>query len=74
MKFLMHFFIIALAGLLMLSLLVFRTILNILIRLSCLKHEWIVRGNSAVCTKCGRIGYLNGNHKIKKKSIFEELI
>lgn len=57
----------------MLSLLVFRTVLNILIRLLCLKHEWMVRGNSAVCTKCGRIGYINSNNKIKKKSIFEGL-
>ena len=73
MKALMYLFIIVLAGLLMLSLLVFRTILNILIRLLCLKHEWMVRGNSAVCTKCGRIGRLNGGHKIKKASIFEGL-
>lgn len=74
MKALMYLFIIVLAGLLMLSLVVFRTILNVLIRLLCLKHSWMIRGNSAVCTKCGRIGHLNGNHKIKKASIFEELI
>lgn len=73
MKSLMYFFIIALAGILMLSLMVFRTILNLLIRLLCLKHEWMVRGNNAVCTKCGRIGHLNGGHKIKKASIFEGL-
>ena len=74
MKFLMNLFIVVLAGLLMFSLMVFRTILNILIRLLCLKHEWMVRGNRAVCTKCGRIGHLNGGHKIKKASTFEELI
>ena len=64
---------VVLAGVLVLFLMMLRTFLDLLIRLLCLKHEWMVRGNRAICTKCGRIGHLNGNHKIKKASIFEGL-
>ena len=65
---------VVLAGVLVLFLMMLRTFLDLLIRLLCIKHLWIARGDLVVCTKCGRIGYINSNNKIKKKSIFKELI
>ena len=61
------------ASVLVVFLMVFRTFLDLLIRLLCIKHLWIARGDLVVCTKCGRIGHLNGGHKIKKASIFKGL-